>query len=458
RAGVDLGLGWPRLSASTAEEIGAFLAADLRHHQVPAGQVLDNPLICGWVREAYAILLRWAAGEEAAADYARLDAIRVAFDEAGEGFAGLVARGQAGLLRAGALAGELAADRALHARAAEEEARARTALAAELAADLAADLARAQAEAQAREGAIALRLAAAEVALAERGRDAEVLAGQLAEAESALRDSRAEAAAAASALAGQAAQLNTARRALAAAEAREQQRFGTLLRAKEELAGALRGLARARAAAAEVAPLQAALAEARGQAAQQAQALEAALAGQAALASARDAAQQALAQQQAQAVVQAAQQAQAAQAAEAAQAALLADATRAAEEAAQAARARLAELEENLAARFHEMAAMARLLQQAEAAAAARAEEANWLRGLGAVLTCRAGWEGWLPPPLRLRRQHQRLAGAGLFDAAAYLAAHPDVRAAGAEPLRHLLQHGLAEGRCVPGRHEGGAA
>ncbi len=33
------------------------------------------------------------------------------------------------------------------------------------------------------------------------------------------------------------------------------------------------------------------------------------------------------------------------------------------------------------------------------------------------------------------------------FDAAAYLAAHPDVRAAGMAPLQHYLQHGWGEGR-----------
>jgi hypothetical protein len=39
------------------------------------------------------------------------------------------------------------------------------------------------------------------------------------------------------------------------------------------------------------------------------------------------------------------------------------------------------------------------------------------------------------------------LAATGLFDAAHYLAAYPDIAAAGIEPFAHFYDHGYTEGR-----------
>jgi len=39
------------------------------------------------------------------------------------------------------------------------------------------------------------------------------------------------------------------------------------------------------------------------------------------------------------------------------------------------------------------------------------------------------------------------VAGSGMFDAAWYLERHPDVSAAGIDPIKHYLRTGAAEGR-----------
>jgi hypothetical protein len=58
-------------------------------------------------------------------------------------------------------------------------------------------------------------------------------------------------------------------------------------------------------------------------------------------------------------------------------------------------------------------------------------------------------WFRLLPSFLNHRRRMRRLAAMQLFDAAAYLRRHPDVRAAGQDPLRHYILHGMAEGRQI---------
>lgn len=87
RAARELGVVWPRSALGISEEVEGFLSHDLRHHRRSDRAVVDNPLMSGWVRRAYAVLLGWAEGAEKASDYAELDAIRAALDEAGPTFA-----------------------------------------------------------------------------------------------------------------------------------------------------------------------------------------------------------------------------------------------------------------------------------------------------------------------------------------------------------------------------------
>lgn len=87
RAARELGVVWPRSALGISEEVEGFLSHDLRHHRRSDRAVVDNPLMSGWVRRTYALLLGWAEGAEKASDYAELDAIRAALDEAGPSFA-----------------------------------------------------------------------------------------------------------------------------------------------------------------------------------------------------------------------------------------------------------------------------------------------------------------------------------------------------------------------------------
>lgn len=52
-----------------------------------------------------------------------------------------------------------------------------------------------------------------------------------------------------------------------------------------------------------------------------------------------------------------------------------------------------------------------------------------------------------LLPPLERAWQVRVIRSSGMFDPAWYLAQNPDVAATGADPARHFLRHGAAEGR-----------
>jgi hypothetical protein len=52
-----------------------------------------------------------------------------------------------------------------------------------------------------------------------------------------------------------------------------------------------------------------------------------------------------------------------------------------------------------------------------------------------------------MPQRWQRYRLAQRLVEAELFDGDAYLARYPDVAAQGADPLRHYILFGMAEGR-----------
>lgn len=92
----------------------------------------------------------------------------------------------------------------------------------------------------------------------------------------------------------------------------------------------------------------------------------------------------------------------------------------------------------------------ARQARQAREAARAEAERHDTLTIVSAMN--RAQPRFWRPGHVRLRRQMQAVRATGLFDADWYLGANPDVAAAGVDPLRHYVTHGIAENRRPNGR------
>jgi hypothetical protein len=52
-----------------------------------------------------------------------------------------------------------------------------------------------------------------------------------------------------------------------------------------------------------------------------------------------------------------------------------------------------------------------------------------------------------MPRKLRERLIQRQLADSGLFSGQTYLENYPDVAAAGLDPLKHYLSHGMAEKR-----------
>lgn len=91
------------------------------------------------------------------------------------------------------------------------------------------------------------------------------------------------------------------------------------------------------------------------------------------------------------------------------------------------------ELSEKLAHRQHEV-------EKLEA-------NSEWLRQVHAALRSTPWWWRLLNPSWRRGLENRRLLREGLFDEQKYLERYPDVAAAGINPLRHYIMHGLAEGR-----------
>ena len=111
-------------------------------------------------------------------------------------------------------------------------------------------------------------------------------------------------------------------------------------------------------------------------------------------------------------------------------------------------------MEGRIAERFSELAVMTGLLGERENAARAAEERVAWLQEVSGTLLQGSGSNSLkgrlaalLPARARLRKQKERLKEAGIFDPDAYLAANPDVAEAGMDPLRHYIEHGIAEQR-----------
>lgn len=96
----SLRINWPRLSPIVSDEISSFLTDNLRHHRKSNKNVIANPLLSSWVRDAFSIFERWIEHDEVETDYAELDQIRSDFDAATPAFAQLVSAGQNWMLQA----------------------------------------------------------------------------------------------------------------------------------------------------------------------------------------------------------------------------------------------------------------------------------------------------------------------------------------------------------------------
>ena len=107
-----------------------------------------------------------------------------------------------------------------------------------------------------------------------------------------------------------------------------------------------------------------------------------------------------------------------------------------------------------LAERFSEIAKLTRLVNDAEAAARKAETQRDWIREATSVLvngsrSVKGKLSGFLPAGWRRTRQMEQLKERGIFDAAAYLSANPDVAKSAQDALRHYLRHGLTEGRAL---------
>lgn len=85
-------LSFPRRSVLAEEEIAHFLLNDAKHENASASAALSTAIPV-WVRDAFAIFLRWSENEEDSQDYDRLDEIRSAFDIASPSFAQFLTKG-----------------------------------------------------------------------------------------------------------------------------------------------------------------------------------------------------------------------------------------------------------------------------------------------------------------------------------------------------------------------------
>lgn len=82
RIGEGLGLRWPRHPDTAADDIEEFLSGELRHFRAADETMPRHSLALAWVARAYEVFERWAGDGEQPADYAELDALKAAFDEA----------------------------------------------------------------------------------------------------------------------------------------------------------------------------------------------------------------------------------------------------------------------------------------------------------------------------------------------------------------------------------------
>lgn len=116
----------------------------------------------------------------------------------------------------------------------------------------------------------------------------------------------------------------------------------------------------------------------------------------------------------------------------------------------QAAEAARGEVTRQLAARFSEIATLTKLLREAAAETEASQEKFQWLRRVEAITVRFPRWWYFMPASWRRKKEQERYARHGLFNARNYLKLYPDVAASGMDPLRHYILHGIDENRINP--------
>ena len=77
----------PRLSPQVAGELEDFLSGELRHQNVTPEKALTDARTAGWVQTVFAILEKWVAEGESAADFDTLDEVRRQFDASAGAYA-----------------------------------------------------------------------------------------------------------------------------------------------------------------------------------------------------------------------------------------------------------------------------------------------------------------------------------------------------------------------------------
>lgn len=112
-----------------------------------------------------------------------------------------------------------------------------------------------------------------------------------------------------------------------------------------------------------------------------------------------------------------------------------------------AATAARAAAERRVAEQTQELVRLSALLSQENGRAEGTAGHTEWLREMTRVAEAMPKWWGMMPEGWRRKREHEAYRRAGLFDAEQYLQNYPDVAADGMDPVRHYIQHGMAEGR-----------
>lgn len=92
-AATALEVEWPNPIADVTQEVGAFLTKEDRHHSKDPREVLSNQRLSPWMRDVYAIMLKWASQGEDEADFPILDRIRSEMELAAPAFAGVITAG-----------------------------------------------------------------------------------------------------------------------------------------------------------------------------------------------------------------------------------------------------------------------------------------------------------------------------------------------------------------------------
>ena len=502
-AGLDID--FPVADAQVADEITGFLQTDLRHHTIDNAQLLNNPALSGWIRRVFGILNDWALRGEANVDYAALDAVAAAIDQAAPAFAGLVyfARAQMRLEAArlesvggagveimqedgfvsheeltvvqGLLeqerkhsASQEASLQAVHRQLKDSEAHlldmatrsqalglerhdveVRLIEATEQLVAAQAQLAHVRDEHDRLLGRLGENFNQQREAMAAKieaaGAQAERLGHRVAELENNLRQRQEEIEQAWAELARE----RAARLAAEAALAKASEQIATLGDRLGESEGWVFRLAGERRRL-EADQLRMALRVARAEKSQADMQARLTVALTAPVLPKSDPnegqqARDAAAELEAQVVARVAGERKTAEQAQ--ELVNLRNALTAQE-------ARLTDVgsarndaERRLNERYSEVATLTSLLRQQNQATKTSIEQAEWLRQVHAVMSMPPKWSAILPAARVRKILYDRMARRGLFDAGGYLAQYPDVGAVGMDPLRHYILHGMDEGR-----------